>query len=83
MPAKSKYYYIVLDYAAYRRDILETRVGPIVEPLDSQQCGLCSKLNSKVYPNWLSFMVLYSTLLCFRPVLTFALKTSISCFQFI
>ena len=63
MPAKSKYSYIVLDYAAYSGDILETRVGAIVEPLNFQQCGLCSKLFSKLYPSWLSLMVLYSTLL--------------------
>ena len=29
MLAKSKYSYIVLDYAAYSGDILETRVGAI------------------------------------------------------
>ena len=63
-PAKSKYYYILLDYAAYIGDLLETRVGVVVEELDIQQCGLCSKLYSyKVNLSWLSLLALYSTLL--------------------
>ena len=51
-----------LDYVSYIGDILEIRVGAMVEDgLAFQQCGLCSKLYSKAC--WLSSLVLYSTLL--------------------
>ena len=65
----------------YIGDILEASVCAMVEELDFEQFGLCSKLYAKVYMSWLSLLVLYSTLL--PNVLTFALKTSISYFELI
>ena len=41
------------DYVPYIADILDTRVGSMVEALAFQQCGLCSKLYTTAYPSWL------------------------------
>ena len=47
------------DYVAYIGNILEIRVGAMIEDgLAFQQCGLCSKLYWKAYPSWLSSLVL-------------------------
>ena len=49
----------MLDYpCTYIGDILETIVSAMVEELDFQQLGLCSKLYAEVYLSWLSLLVL-------------------------
>ena len=72
------------DYVAYTGNILETRVGAMMVSLSNKvDCVRnCTRRHIRVGESAFG-PVLYSAPNGFCPILTFALKTNISCFELI